>query len=216
MSGSAMSMVPHCIRARLSQSGFWKDRSGVAAIEFAMIVPIMLVALFATIEFSSAVAIDRKISLVARALVNLTSQGAQATAADLAIYNAAANKIMLPYVQPIYPTPNMTITELYIDPSSGNARVQWSQGSAPRSIGSIVAIPVSLIARNPNTNAILPSQYLIFSEVNVLYTPLQIGWGTGLMSGAGVPLSDVAYTRPRQSVCVFYPSTPSPATCPTS
>ena len=43
------------------------DRRGVAAIEFAMIVPIMLVMFFGTVEFSSGVAVDRKVSLVARA-----------------------------------------------------------------------------------------------------------------------------------------------------
>ena len=194
-------------RARLAIAGFFEDRSGIAAIEFAMVVPLMLVAFFGTVEFSSGLAVDRKVSLVARAIANVTSQGTQATNADLTNYFLAGNKIMTPYA-----VPNMTISELYIDPSSGNARVQWSQGSAPRGVGSVVAIPPSLIARNPNTNAINPSQYVIFSEVNTLYTPA-VGY---VMAPSGVTLSDTAYAIPRQSTCVFYPSTPSPATCPTS
>ena len=53
--------------------------------------------------------------------------------------------------------------------------------------------------------------YLILSEVSYLYTPT-IGY---VMAKAGVTLSDVAYTRPRQSTCVIY-NTPSRATtCPT-
>jgi Flp pilus assembly protein TadG len=197
------------IRARLAIGGFFEDRSGVGAVEFAMLLPLMLVAIFGTVEFSSALAVDRKVSLVARAIANVTSQGTQATSADLTNYFLAGNKIMTPYA-----APNMTISELYIDPSSGNARVQWSQGSAPRAVGSVVAIPSSLIARNPNTNAINPSQYVIFSEVNTLYTsPVNFG---NLMPSGGVTLSDIAYAIPRQSTCVFYPSTPSPATCPTS
>jgi Flp pilus assembly protein TadG len=197
------------IRARLAIGGFFEDRSGVGAVEFAMLLPLMLVAFFGTVEFSSGLAVDRKVSLVARAIANVTSQGTQATSADLTNYFLAGNKIMTPYA-----APNMTISELYIDPSSGNARVQWSQGSAPRAVGSVVAIPSSLIARNPNTNAINPSQYVIFSEVNTLYTsPVNFG---NLMPSGGVTLSDIAYAIPRQSTCVFYPSTPSPATCPTS
>lgn len=212
MIGAMNSLVEICVRTRRSAAGFLGNCSGIAATEFAMIVPLMLVAFFGTVEFSSGLAVDRKVSLVARAIANLTSQGATASAADLTNFFSSGNKIMVPYVQPIYPVPNMTITELYIDPSSGNARVQWSQGSAPRAISSVVPIPASMIGRNPVTNAILPNQYVIFSEVNVLYTPT-IGY---VMAPSGVTLSDVAYAIPRQSTCVFYPSTPSPANCPTS
>jgi len=42
---------------------------------------------------------------------------------------------------------------------------------------------------------------LVFSEINFQYVPT-IGY---VMARAGVNLSDVAYTRPRQSMCVFYP-----------
>ena len=198
--------------ARLRAAGLLKDRSGIAATEFAMIVPMMLVMFFGTIEFSSAVAIDRKVTIMARTVADLTSQGATVNDTDLTNFFAASLAIMTPYDKT--PT-NATVSELYIDPASGDVRVQWSKGSAPRSVGSIVTaiVPTSLISRDPNTNAIFPNQYLIFSEINYLYVPT-IGY---VMAPTGVRMSDVAYTRPRQSVCVFYPSTPagSPPPCPT-
>jgi hypothetical protein len=46
--------------------------------------------------------------------------------------------------------------------------------------------------------------YLIFSEVNYLYTPT-----IGYVMKTAVNLSDVAYARPRQVVCVVY-ATPNP------
>src|SRR5580692_4132613 len=95
-------------RARVAIAGFFEDRRGIAATEFAVIVPIMLVMFFGTVEFSSGLAVDRKVSLVARAIANLTSQGVQATSADLAGYFLVGSKIMTPYVQPMYPAPNMT------------------------------------------------------------------------------------------------------------
>lgn len=200
------------IRARHAVTKFFEDCRGIAATEFAVIVPIMLVLLFSTVEFCSGLAVDRKVSLVARTIANLTSQGANASDADLTNFFGAATWIMAPYVQPMYPTPNMTISELYIDPSSGNARVQWSVGSAPRSVTSVVPIPSSMIATDPTTHAIIANQYIIFSEVDTLYTPTLGNYG---MMSAAVTLRDVAYALPRQSTCVFYPSTPSPATCPT-
>jgi hypothetical protein len=206
------SMSNMWLRARRSAARLLKDRSGIAATEFAVIVPIMLVMFFGTIEFSSAVAIDRKVTLMARALVDLTSQAAVVSDADIANFRAASNYIMLPYSPPVYIVPNTTISELYIDPSTGVARVQWSQGTAPRATSSTVAIPPSLIALDAN-GKIIPNQYLLFSEVGFLYTPT-VGY---VMVKTGVNLSDVAYTRPRQSTCVFYPSAPAgnPPPCPT-
>jgi hypothetical protein len=62
-----------------------------------------------------------------------------------------------------------------------------------------------------------PGAYLIYSEISYTYVPM-IGY---VMKG-GVTLNDTAYTRPRQSTCVFYPSVPAPvppatqAACPTA
>jgi hypothetical protein len=77
--------------------------------------------------------------------------------------------------------------------------VQWSKGSAPRAVSSTVVVPTALK---------VDGTYLIFSEVSYLYVPT-IGY---VMAKSGVNLSDVAYTRPRQSACVFY----SPATACTT
>jgi general stress protein CsbA len=55
-----------------------RDRSGIAATEFAVIVPIMLVMFFGKVEFSSGVAVDREVTLVARTLSDLTSQSSTA------------------------------------------------------------------------------------------------------------------------------------------
>ena len=182
------------------------DSRGVAATEFAMIVPLMLVMFFGTVEVSSGVAVNRKVTLVARTLSDLTSQSKGVADTDLANFFAASNGIMWPY--PSTPV-KATISELYIDPSTSKARVQWSKGSTPRSAGSTVVIPTGLIGTDSSGNT-LPNQYLIFSEVSYLYQPIT----SYVMSKAGITLSDSAYTRPRQSVCVFYPA--SGTICPTT
>jgi len=203
-------------RTRRSIAELASDCRGLAATEFAFIVPLMLVMFFGTVEFSSGVAADRKVSLMARTLADLTSQNTSVTDTQLQNFFNASNAIMWPYVASPPPTPNpvnSTISELYIDPATGVARVQWSQGSAPRTVGSPAPLPASLIGTDPTTKAILPNQYLLFSEVNFQYVPT-IGY---VMAKGGVSLSDVAYTRPRQSTCVFYPpSTASNPPCPTS
>jgi len=159
-------------------------------------VPIMLVMFFGTVEISSGVAVDRKVTLMARTLSDLTSQSTSVAASDMSNFFAAGNAIMTPYsVSPV----QSTVSELYIDSTTLQARVQWSTGSAPRAISSIVAVPSALA---------IGGTYLIFSEVSYLYTPT-VGY---VMAKTGVTLRDTAYTRPRQSTCVFY----SPATACTT
>ena len=198
----SMSMFPIWFRMRRTAARMLADRSGIAATEFAVIVPVMLVMFFGTVEFSSGVAVDRKVTLMARTLSDLTSQSTSVNDTDLTGFFAASKGIMTPYS----PTPTLsTISELYVVPGSLVVKVMWSRGSAPRAPGSTITIPSELK---------VSGTYLIFSEVSYRYVPA-VG---KVMAPAGVNLTDVAYTRPRQSTCVIYP-TPSSGSlpnCPTS
>jgi hypothetical protein len=84
-----------------------------------------------------------------------------------------------------------TTTELYVDPNTLAARVQWSQGAAPHAAGITMVIPPALKVADT---------YLILAEVSYQYVPT-IGY---VMSKTGINLSDLTYTRPRQSSCVMY------------
>jgi Flp pilus assembly protein TadG len=194
------------IRASRSARDFVSDCGGLAAIEFAFILPLMLVLFFGTNEFSQGVAVDRKITIMARTLADLTSQNTSVTTTQLNNFFAASTAVMTPY--PPGPV-QATVSELYVDPSTLQARVQWSVGAAPRGVGSNVVIPTRLQ---------IGGTYLIMSEVSYVFVPT-VGY---LMAPSGITLDDVAYTRPRQNLgtaaaCVFYPPDPSPTpTCPTN
>lgn len=198
-----MLRIPDWIRVPFGQLS--DDCRAVAAIEFAMIAPLMLVLAFGTIEISSGVAIDRKVTLIARTLADLTSQSTSVSDVDLDGFTITGKAILTPYSS----TPlKATITELWIDPSTSNARVQWSRGSVVRTPGSLVSVPSDLIVKDA-TGKTLPDQYLIYSEIEYKYDP-----AVGYIMKAGVTLSDVAYTRPRQLRCVVYPSPASGAAMP--
>ena len=181
-------MTSMWLRLRRSALDLYRDRRGVMAIEFAIIAPVMLVIFFGTVEFSSAIAVDRKVTLMARTLSDLTSQNISITDTQLTNFFNASTGIMWPY--PSTPVKS-TITELYVDPNTLAARVQWSKGSVPRAAGSAVAIPTALQ---------VGGTYLIYSEVSYLYVP-SVGY---VMGKAGLNMSDFTFTRPRQSTCVMY------------
>ena len=132
----AMAMKPmtqQWLRLRLPGASHCAgDNSGLAAVEFAMIVPLMLVLFFGTHEFSSGVAVDRKVTLVARTLSDLTSQNTTVTDTQLTNFFNAGTAIMTPY--PSSPV-EATITELYIDPTTRRRGCKWSKGAAPRRHG---------------------------------------------------------------------------------
>ena len=97
-----------------------------------MIVPIMLVMFFGTVEFSSGVAVDRKVTLMARTLSDLTSQSLSATDSDsvtdtdLQNFFTASIAIMTPYVG------NTDAGHDYGDLcrlQPATAKVQWSKAA---------------------------------------------------------------------------------------
>jgi len=189
---------------RASALRLLRDNNALAAVEFAMILPIMLVLFLGTEEFSSGVEVDRKVNLAAHTLSDLTSQSPTTGVSDaeLGFFFSAGASILLPYSSaPL----NEVISELYVDASSGKAYVQWSkafQGGLELAQGSQVTIPPTLAVKGT---------YLIFSQVSYLYKPT-IGY---VMSSAGITLSASAYTRPRQALCVNNPSATPPAPCTT-
>jgi len=188
------------LRAR----GLLDDRSGLAAVEFAMIFPMMLVMFFGVVEISSAISADRKATLVARTLSDLTSQMSSVVNADLVSFGQTAKSIMTPY--PASPLVS-SITEVYVDKTSGVARVQWSQGltidasgnvtiasTPPHNQGDIVSLPSTLV--------VAKGTFVIWSEVSYKYTPA-VGY---MLAKTGLTFKDAAFTRPRQVLCVTYPS----------
>lgn len=206
-----MSKVMKTLAAALLRSvaALGHDRRGLAAVEFAFIVPLMLVMFLGTVEFSSGVAVDRKVTLMARAASDLTSQATAVVDTDLQNFFSAAVGIMTPY--DASPT-KITLSEIYID-NSNIARIQWSKAGTIATGATQATVTTSTRSQGDVVTSLVPASlliagtYLIFSEVSYKYMPT-IGY---VMAKSGINLSDVAYTRPRQSLCVNYSSTSATA-----
>jgi Flp pilus assembly protein TadG len=218
-----MSLQGTRLRMRLAAVRLFEDSRGVAATEFAFILPVMLVMLFGTIELSSGVAVDRKVTLIARTLSDLTSQAAP----DPAVQNANYAKVDDTYLQNVFtasiailnpydrPPTRVQLSEIYVD-TSGVATIQWSKAAIITSNTDTQATLTksTWTAKDTVTNVIpaallVKQTYLIFSEVNYNYKPL----GIGFVMKTNLNLADVAYSRPRQVFCVVY-TTPNPTQPP--
>jgi len=164
--------------ARLAQ-----ERRGLAAVEFAMLLPMMMTLYLGSVEITTAVAIQRKVTLTARALADLSSQFTAIAASDMNNILNSSSDIIAPYASAQLAS---VVSELSIN-AQGQATVVWSatlNGTA-RTVGSVVAVPTNLAVANT---------YLILGEAQYTYSPTYGYVVTGTLT-----LSDQIYMRPRQS-----------------
>jgi Flp pilus assembly protein TadG len=167
---------------RLSRR-FARDPRGVSAVEFAMLLPLMLTLYLGAVEISQGVSIDRKVTLTTRTVADLVTQSANITNAAMTNILNASSAVLTPY-----PTANLkvTVSAVKIDADS-KATIDWSDtlNGTARPKGQSVTLPAALNV--PNTT-------LIWSEVQYNYQPT-IGY---VVTGA-LTLSDQIYMRPRLS-----------------
>jgi Flp pilus assembly protein TadG len=208
------------LRAGRSVVDLIENCRGNSAVEFAVIVPIMLVMFFGTIELSSGVAVDRKTTLVARTLSDLTSQSSSQPLTDTYLQNVftSAIAILQPYLAP---PATATISQIYVDKNL-KATIQWSRAATFGAGATQATLVTSSRSANDVVTSLVPAgllvkqTYLVLSEVKYIYTPT-----VGYVMKTAITLQDSAYTRPRQFSCLTYPTNSaipvitSPPSCPT-
>jgi Flp pilus assembly protein TadG len=170
---------------RLSRSlrRFARDKRGISAVEFAMLLPLMMTLYLGGVEVSQAVAIDRKVTLIARTVADLIAQVTSVNSTDMTNILAASTAVVAPY-----PDTKLKIVVSRVDiDGSSVAKVIWSKtkNGTARAVNSTVTLPSALTVANTS---------LIWAEVQYAYTPT-IGYViTGTMT-----LKDQIYMRPRLS-----------------
>lgn len=165
-----MTASPLRHRVRASIARFRSERRGIAAVEFALILPFIVFIYFGSVEVSEAIAIQRMVGLCAGTVANITTQYPVLSASGtMPAILGAASQVLTPY-----PAANATVRVSYITvDASGKATVGWSQalnGSA-LTPGQVVTLPTALDT---------PNSTLVFGETNYAFNPLYdyINFGT--------------------------------------
>ncbi len=170
----------------------WTDDNAVAATEFAIVLPFMLLLYLGGIELGNGLAINVKVSETSHSVADMISQNTQVTTSQMQAILQASTAIMAPY--PVTDSNGslitVTVSEVSTD-SNGNATVQWSQSTS-----STGARPVGqqmmLSAFTSNTTPTNANISLILGEVSYTYKP---NLGSGVVGN--VTLSDSYYLFPR-------------------
>lgn len=133
-------------KAKLSSllGRFRKDRSGVSAIEFVLIFPILVALLAGTVDFGQALMVSRKMNQIVSTLGDMIAQKSAWTTSEANAIITGTTTIILPFS-----TTNLKIKLAVVDVASDlSTKVNWGlayQDTAPAKNGaSPVTVPTTI------------------------------------------------------------------------
>ena len=169
---------------RLNWRVFRDDRSGFSAIEFALLLPVMLTIYFGVVELVQGVMADWQVAQVSSTVTNIVTQYTTISAStQMPDVLQASAQIMAPYPSA---KGGIVVSCIAID-SSGNATVSWSQAlnATPRTAGQTLSLPAGLA---------VPSTSLILGEAAYAFSPIIDFLGLGPFN-----LASSVYMSPRNA-----------------
>jgi Flp pilus assembly protein TadG len=161
-------------------------RDGIAAVEFAIVLPFMLTLYIGGVEVGDGLAIDFKATLAARTVADLASQYVIIDNAAISNILGAASTVVTPYSASGMV---VTVSELTVN-AQGKGVVQWSDSlnGTARTVGAKVTLPSKL-----QTSGIT----LIWGEVTYPYTP-----SMGYVLTGTINIYENTFFYPRMSTSV--------------
>lgn len=178
---------PWAFLAHLGRSlgTFWRDRSGQALIEAALVFPMLISVFLGVSEFSEAFTVKRRLEAVANTAADLVARTQSVATADLAGIKLMIDEMLKPY--PTMPL-GLTISSVVAD-QDNTTRVAWSyaQGS-----GATTRLPGAAISLPPDLTE--PGSSIVFAEANYTFRSTLASMIVGDLT-----FTAEAYLRPRAS-----------------
>jgi Flp pilus assembly protein TadG len=197
---------------------FARDRDGVSATEFALILPFMLTLYIGGAELGDGIAINFKTTLAARTVADVAAQCGVCTvtntgnngtidAGTMQTMLNASLTVLAPYNTAPYSTTNVVVTlsELKVSQNQTHGVVQWScsLNGAPRTYNSNITIP-----NNTQLNQLAADAYILYSEVSYPYLP-----SMGYVITGTITLNQNAMFAPRLATQITAPTSVQLAIC---
>jgi Flp pilus assembly protein TadG len=199
----------------------WRsDRRGVAAVEFAMIVPIMFFMFIGAVELSQAITVDRRVTQVASSTADLVARKETSiTQSEIGDIMKIGGYILAPYSQG-----PLTIVMRNVSSSSTSAtqtKQSWQctysgAGTNPTPVCTCMnetyILPPDLVSTNDS---------VVVAEVTYTYTPLIFDYflKRTLPNGAGgagtYTLTERIFMKPRGQAAMLLQANGQPCPSPT-
>lgn len=158
---------------------FRKHETGAVLVEFAIILPILVVLFLGLAEFTEAFSVNRKLAGTAGAVADLVAQEASVSDAYLADISTISQELMKPHDT----VPFQLVIVSVVADINNNATVDWSYPPGAYAAGGAYVLPDSTLTT--------PNSSLIIAEAHYDFTPT-VGHFLGTFE-----MAEAAYFRPR-------------------
>ncbi len=176
------------------------DRRGVAALEFALIAPLLLSMYFLTMEVGQGIEANKKVGRAASMVADLVTQQQTTTKTELNAILNIGSALLQPYNRS---KPTIIITAIEVtDETTPKVKVAWSRKmvngaySVDQAAGTITTIPDTLKIKG---------SFLVRVESSLQYYPV-ITWAAGDKGTLGLTaafdkleMKETYYLRPRMT-----------------
>jgi Flp pilus assembly protein TadG len=179
--------------------GVWHDQRGASAVEFALVVPAIILMYIGAAELGNLLTADRRVETVASTAADLTAQVKKVSNADLADIVAASTSILTPYNT----TPLKVVLSSVVADKDNVTKVDWSYSSSGsgRAVGSPYTLP---------TGTTVAYSSVIVAEVTYAFKPMLDPCASvetqttadPCFSPGAFNLKRTFYARPRRSLTV--------------
>lgn len=167
------------------------DQRGIAAVEFAMIAPIMFFLFVGTIEMSQAITVDRRVTQIASSTADLVAREKQITDAQLLSIAKIADVLIRPYDASKLKLTLVSVGAKATVTPVTTTKVCWSYNYR----GGVHTYAAQQAYALPSNAIIDPGSSVVVAEVTYDYTPLIFHY----FIKSTTKLSDKFYLKPRVS-----------------
>lgn len=168
---------------------FATDRQGLAMVEFAAVLPILVLMLFGGFETTRYILVQLKLDRTATSMADLISQLEGVSEAQILDMYEAAKDIMQPF--DLANEGRVIVSNVY-RPTAAAAKVQWQRASTGGLASTSQIGAQGATATLPNGLTLATGEDVIVAEVFYRYSPTLVDW----FFSTSV-LYQIAFYRPR-------------------
>ncbi|HKQ46158.1 MAG TPA: TadE/TadG family type IV pilus assembly protein [Rhizomicrobium sp.] len=185
------------------------NKDGAVAVEFAMLLPILITLFFGVVELSLALVCRADVSMMASTAADLISQGGTISTADVNNVYSASGTILYPYYNPATSgsaKPTIRLTSV-VDDGSGAATGSKLTGTVAWSCTQSGSGTLTPASRTPGSTVTLP-QPLMTEGGSVIIAEIAYGYAsptTQVITGP-INMTNNFYTKPRRVFQIAAPS----------
>lgn len=168
-------------------ASFAQDDHGVSAVEFALILPVILILLIGMVDINEALTVYRKMRQISSTVSDLVAQRSEVTTAEITMTLQGSASLLAPY-----DTANLDIVLSVVNVAQQGQTVAWSRAyqTGAEMTGAIPGFPVpAALVEN--------GVQIVAVRVDYTFETLFSGLLEGILGRSGYVMQDTMYERPR-------------------